>query len=366
MIPTCDLAAQYHSIQAEVDAAIREVLESGNFTLGPNVLEFERELARFCGCEYGIGVASGTDALRLAMDALDIGPGDEVITTPFTFVSTAAEVTRAGGTPIFVDIEPRTMNIDPAQVERAVTPRTRALLPVHLFGNPADMAPLMELAARCGLPVVEDAAQAMGAAYQGRLICSFGLLSCVSFFPTKLLGAYGDAGMILTRDRAMAERLDVLRRFGGSTRYLHERLGYNSRLDELQAAVLRVKLRRLGEWNARRRQIAAGYDRLLAGLPLRLPSEAPGAFHVYQEYTVRTHQREALQAFLLDRGVETAVYYPLPLHLQQLYLDLGLGPGSFPEAERAAAEVLSLPIYPELTDEQVEEVAAAVRAFHGG
>jgi dTDP-4-amino-4,6-dideoxygalactose transaminase len=213
---------------------------------------------------------------------------------------------------------------------------------------------------------VEDAAQAMGAAYQGRLICSFGLLSCVSFFPTKLLGAYGDAGMILTRDRAMAERLDVLRRFGGSTRYLHERLGYNSRLDELQAAVLRVKLRRLGEWNARRRQIAAGYDRLLAGLPLRLPSEAPGAFHVYQEYTVRTHQREALQAFLLDRGVETAVYYPLPLHLQQLYLDLGLGPGSFPEAERAAAEVLSLPIYPELTDEQVEEVAAAVRAFHGG
>ena len=364
MIPTCDLRAQYQSIRREIDAAIHEVLESGAFTLGPQVRAFEHELAQFCGCEYGIGVASGTDALRLAMDALEVGPGDEVITTPFTFVSTAGEVTRAGGTPVFVDIEPSTMNIDPAQVERAIGARTRALLPVHLYGHPADMSPLMEIAGRHGLPVIEDAAQAMGASYRGRPIGSFGLLSCMSFFPTKLLGAYGDAGMILTRDRAMADKIDMLRRFGGSTRYRHERLGYNSRLDELQAAVLRVKLRSLGAWNARRQQIAALYDRLLSGVPVCLPHVAPDVIHVYQEYTIRAPQRDALQAFLKARGIETGIYYPLPLHMQDLYLDLGLGKGSFPEAERAAAEVLSLPIYPEMRDDQVEEVAAAIRAFY--
>jgi len=363
VIPTCDLAAQYHSIQPEIDAAIREVLEAGTFTLGPRVRDLERELAAFCGCEYGVGVASGTDALRLAMDALEIGPGDEVITTPFTFVSTASEVTRCGGTPVFVDIEPVSMNIDPAGVERAVTARTRALLPVHLYGQPADMAPLMAIAERHNLRVIEDAAQAMGASYRGRPVGSFGVLSCMSFFPTKLLGAYGDAGMIVTRDRAMADKIDLLRRFGGSTRYRHDRLGYNSRLDELQAAVLRVKLRSLARWNARRREIAALYDRLLAGLPIVLPRERRGALHVYQEYTIRTPRRDALQAFLGAREIETAVYYPLPLHLQELYRDLGLGVGSFPEAERAAAEVLSLPIYPEVSDDQVEEVAAAVRAF---
>lgn len=364
MIPTCDLRAQYHSIRREIDAAIGEVLESGTFTLGPQVREFEHELAQFCGCEYGIGVASGTDALRLAMDALEIGPGDEVVTTPFTFVSTASEVTRAGGTPVFVDIEPSTMNIDPAQVERAITARTRALLPVHLYGHPADMSPLMEIAVRHGLPVIEDAAQAMGASYRGQPIGSFGLLSCMSFFPIKSLGAYGDAGMILTRDRAMAEKIDMLRRFGGSTRYRHERLGYNSRLDELQAAVLRVKLRSLGAWNARRRQIASLYDRLLADLPSCLPHVAPDVVHVYQEYTIRAPQRDALQAFLKALGIETGVYYPLPLHLQELYLDLGLGKGRFPEAERAAAEVLSLPIYPEMGNDQVETVAAVIRTFY--
>jgi dTDP-4-amino-4,6-dideoxygalactose transaminase len=224
----------------------------------------------------------------------------------------------------------------------------------------------MELAARFDLSVVEDAAQAMGATYQGRPICSFGVIACLSFFPTKLLGAYGDAGMVLTRDREMADRLDVLRRFGGRLKYRHERLGYNSRLDELQAAVLRVKLRRLGEWNVRRRQIAALYNRLLAGLPVTPPREAAGVVHVYQEYTIRAPQRDRLQGFLKERGIETSVYYPVPLHLQELYLDLGLGQGAFPEAERAAAEVLSLPIYPELADEQVEEVAAAIGAFYAG
>lgn len=363
MIPTCDLAAQYHSIRPEIDAAIREVLEGGTFTLGPKVRDLERELAEFCGCEYGVGVASGTDALRLAMDALEIGPGDEVITTPFTFVSTASEVTRAGGTPVFVDIEPATMNIDPAGVERAVTARTRALLPVHLYGHPADMTALLEIAERHNLPVIEDAAQAMGASCRGRPVGSFGVLSCMSFFPTKLLGAYGDAGMIVTRDRALADKIDVLRRFGGSTRYRHDRLGYNSRLDELQAAVLRVKLRHLRRWNERRRQIAALYGRLLAGLPVVLPHEGRDAVHVYQEYTIRSERRDAMQAFLRARGIETAVYYPLPLHMQELYRDLGLGKGSFPEAERAAAEVLSLPIYPEMGDAQVEEVAEAIHAF---
>ena len=365
MIPTCDLKAQYHSIRPEIDAAIRDVLESGNFVLGPNVQALEQEMALFCGCEYGVGVASGTDALRLAMDALDIGPGDEVITTPFTFVSTASEVTRAGGTPVFVDIEPRTFNLNPELVERAITERTRAILPVHLYGQPADMARLMDLAARHGLLVIEDAAQAIGATYRGRPICSFGVISCLSFFPTKLLGAYGDAGMVITRDRTMADRLDILRKFGGSVRYRHERLGYNSRLDELQAAVLRVKLRKLEGWNARRRQIAAQYNRLLGGLPAILPYQAPGVLHVYQEYTIRAPRRDELQSFLKERGIDTGVYYPLPLHLQELYLDMGLGRGSFPEAERAAGEVLSLPIYPELTERHVEEVAAAVRAFYG-
>lgn len=366
MIPASDLTAQYNSIRHEIDAAIVEVLENGCFTLGPNVQAFEQELAQFCGCEYGIGVASGTDALRLAMDAIEIGQGDEVITTPFTFVSTGSEVTRAGGTPVFVDVEPGTMNIDPEQVECAITARTRALLPVHLYGHPADMAPLMEIAERHGLPVIEDAAQAIGASYQGRPIGSFGLISCMSFFPTKLLGAYGDAGMILTCDRAMAEKIDVLRRFGGSTRYRHQRLGYNSRLDELQAAVLRVKLRRLGAWITRRRQIAALYNQMLASLPVILPREAADVVHVYQEYTIRSPRRDALQAFLRARGIETSVYYPLPLHLQELYLDLGLGVGRFLEAEQAAAEVLSLPIYPEMSTAQVEIVADAIRAFHAG
>ncbi len=366
VIPILDLKAQYHAIREEMDAAIQGVLESGHFILGPNVKALEREVARVCGCEYGVGVASGTDALRLAMDVLGIGPGDEVITTPFTFVASANTISRAGATPVFVDIDPRTFNLNAVLVERAITERTKAILPVHLFGQLADMDALVELAVRYGLSMIEDSAQAIGATCNGQPACSFGIVGCLSFYPTKNLGAYGDGGMAVTSDPAIADRLDVLRRHGGRVKYYHERLGYNSRLDELQAAILRVKLRHLAAWTAGRRRVAARYNQLLADLPITTPCEAPGMRHVYHQYTIRAPHRDELRAFLQEQGIGTMIYYPLPLHLQDMYAGLGLGEGSFPEAERAASEVLALPIYPELADGQIEEVAGAVRRFYGG
>jgi len=365
MIPILDLQAQYRTIRPEIEAAIQEVLEGGNFILGPNVKALEKELAAYCGCSYGVGVASGTDALRLAIDALEINRGDEVITTPFTFIATANTVSRAGAVPVFCDVEPRTFNLEPQLVERAITPRTKAILPVHLFGQAADMGPLMEMAARYNLAVIEDSAQAIGATYNGRPTCSFGALGCLSFYPTKNLGAYGDAGMVITSSEEVAGQLDVLRRHGGRKKYYHERVGYNSRLDEIQAAILRVKLRYLDEWTTARRQVAARYGELLAGLPVTTPYEAPGRRHVYHQYTIRAPRRDELQAFLKQQGIGTMIYYPLPLHLQGLYTGMGLGEGSFPEAEKAAREVLSLPIYPELTEVQIQEVAAAIAAFYG-
>jgi len=365
MIPILDLRAQYHSIEREIDTAVGGVLEAGSFILGPNVKALEQEIARYCGCGYGIGMASGTDALRLAMDALEIGPGDEVITTPFTFVATANTVSRAGATPVFVDIDPRTFNIDPARIEAAITERTRAIVPVHLYGQPCDMKPIMDLAAAHRLPVIEDSAQAIGATYDGRPVSSFGIIGCFSFYPTKNLGAYGDAGMAVTCSEEIAALLDVLRRHGGRVKYYHERIGYNSRLDEIQAAILRVKLRHLDDWTAARRRVAARYDELLAGAPVTTPYCAPNARHVYHQYTIRAPRRDELEAFLKSKGIGTMIYYPVPLHRQEIYADLGLGPGSLPEAERAAQEVLSLPIYPELTDGQIEEVAAAIRQFYG-
>lgn len=364
MIPILDLRAQYHAIKQEIDAAVGGVLESGAFILGPNVKALEQEVARASGCGYGIGMASGTDALRLAMDALQVGPGDEVITTPFTFVATANTVSRAGATPVFVDIDPQTFNIDPAKIEAAITGRTKAIVPVHLYGQPCDMKPIMELAARHGLPVIEDSAQAIGATYDGRPVSSFGAIGCFSFYPTKNLGAYGDAGMAVTCDQEIATLLDVLRRHGGRIKYYHERIGYNSRLDEIQAAILRVKLRHLEEWTAARQRVAARYDELLAGAPVVTPYQAPNVKHVYHQYTIRAPRRDELEAWLKSQGIGTMIYYPVPLHRQQIYADLGLGPGSLPEAERAAQEVLSLPIYPELTDGQIEQVAAAIRQFY--
>ena len=366
MIPVLDLGLQYQSIRDEMNAAVQAVLDSGHFILGPNVKALERELAEFCGCTHGVGVASGTDALRLAVDGLGIGPGDEVITTPFTFVASASTISRAGASPVFVDIDPQTFNLDPVLVERAITERTRAILAVHLFGQLADMDALMELAVRYSLPLIEDAAQAIGATYMGQTACSFGVIGCLSFYPTKNLGAYGDGGMAVTSDGELAARLDTLRRQGGRVKYYHERLGYNSRLDELQAAILRVKLRHLPQWTAQRRRAAARYNELLSGLPIETPYEAPGMCHVYHQYTIRAPRRDELRAFLKDQGIGTMIYYPLPLHRQDIYAHLALGEGAFPYAERAAQEVLSLPMYPELTDEQIEEVAEAIGRFYGG
>ena len=364
-IPILDLKAQYQAIREEMDAAVLGVLESGHFVLGPNVKALEQEVAHFCGCDYGVGMASGTDALRLAMDALEIGPGDEVITTPFTFIASANTISRAGARPVFVDIEPDTYNLSPAKVEAAITGRTKAILPVHLYGQLVDMDALMELAVRYHLPVLEDSAQAIGATYRDQAACSFGMIGCLSFYPTKNLGAYGDAGMAVTCNPDMAQKLDVLRRHGGRVKYYHERVGYNSRLDEIQAAVLRVKLRHLKDWTAARRRVAARYNELLAGLPVTTPQERPHMRHVYHQYTIRAPRRDALKAFLQDQGISTMIYYPLPLHLQEMYAGLGQGEGSFPEAERAAQEVLSLPIYPELTESQIVQVANAVSRFYG-
>jgi dTDP-4-amino-4,6-dideoxygalactose transaminase len=349
-----------------MDAAVLDVMRSGHFILGPNVKALEKEVAQFLGCDFGIGVASGTDSLRLAIDALEIGPGDEVITTPFTFIATANTISRAGATPIFVDIDPRTFNIDADLIEAAITDRTKAILPVHLFGQLAKMDLLMELATRYGLPVIEDSAQAIGATYQGQQSCSFGVIGCLSFYPTKNLGAYGDAGMAVTCSSEMADRLDLLRRHGGRIKYHHERVGYNSRLDEMQAAVLRVKLGHLSDWNEGRRRVAGLYDEALAGLPITTPYAAPEGRHIYHQYTVRAPHRDDLRAYLAEQGIGTMVYYPVPLHLQEIYEHMGLGEGSYPEAEAAALEVLSLPIYPELTGDQVAEIADAIGRFYAG
>lgn len=366
MIPILDLKVQYQAIKEEVDRAIQEVLDSGRFVLGPDVKALEEEIAEYCGCAYGVGVASGTDALRLSLAALGIGPGDEVITTPFTFVATANTISRAGARPVFVDIDPQTYNIDPDAVAAAVTPRTKAIVPVHLYGQPADMDPILETAQRHSLCVIEDAAQAVGAEYKGRRAGSMGTCGCLSFYPTKNLGAYGDAGMVVTNDAALAERIDVLRRQGGKAKYYHEVLGFNSRLDTLQAAILRVKLRYLEQWQEQRRRIARRYNELLADPPVTTPYERPDGRHVYHQYTIRAPRRDELRAFLQERGISSMIYYPLPLHRQSLYAHLGMDDGSLPHSEQAAREVLSLPMFPELSEAQIAEVAGAIRRFYQG
>jgi len=366
MIPILDLKAQYAAIEQEIDAAIKEVLLSGQFILGPAVRELEEKVAAYCECKYGVGVASGTDALRLTLMALGIGPGDEVITTPFTFIATANTISHCGARPVFVDIDPRTYNIDPAAIEAAITERTKAIVPVHLYGQPADMDPIMELAEAHGLYVIEDAAQAIGARYKGRRVGSIGHAGCLSFYPTKNLGAYGDGGMVVTNDAALAEKVDILRRQGCKRRKYHaEVLGFNSRLDSLQAAILKVKLKYLDDWNEARRWVAQRYNELLAGLPVTTPYESPDVYHVYHQYTIRAPQRDALAAHLKEHGIGTMVYYPVPLHQQELYASLGYGENSLPASETASQEVLSLPMYPELTEEQQAAVAQAIQEFYG-
>jgi dTDP-4-amino-4,6-dideoxygalactose transaminase len=366
MIPVLDLKAQYRSIEREISGALNEVLASTDFVLGPQVKKLEQELARYCECRHAVGVASGTDALRLAMAALGIGPGDEVITSPFSFIATANTISHCGAKPVFVDIDPETFNISPTQVEGAVTLRTRAIVPVHLYGQPADLRPMMALAEKEGLHLIEDCAQAIGARYQGRPVGSLGNAGCLSFYPTKNLGAYGDGGMVLTNDPFVAEKIDVLRRQGSRKKYHAEVLGFNSRLDSLQAAVLGVKLKYLDAWNEARRKAAHKYNQLLSELPVKTPMVSEQAWHVYHQYTIRTPRRDELAEHLKRRGIGTMVYYPIPIHQQAVYASAGETP-SLPHAEAAAKEVLSLPIYPEITDGQVETVASAIRDFfHGG
>jgi dTDP-4-amino-4,6-dideoxygalactose transaminase len=359
-IPMVDLQAQYRDLQSEIDEAVQGVVRSGQFVLGPAVEGFEREVAAYCGARHAVAVASGTDALHLALRAAGVGPGAEVITTPFTFIATAGAISQTGARPVFVDIDSGTFNIDPARVEAVVNVRTRAVLPVHLYGQPADLAPIRELCRRRGLALIEDCAQSFGAEYGGRKSGVYGDMGCFSFYPSKNLGAYGDGGMVVTDDDAAAERVRRLRDHGRVTGYRHAMIGYNSRLDELQAAVLRVKLRRLDEYNRRRRENAHRYGARLADAGVVSPVEDGKGLHVYHQYTVRAANRDVIRGALSAAGIASAVYYPVPLHRQEVYA-ADNARASFPAAEAAAEQVLSLPMYPELTDEQIEEVARVVR-----
>jgi len=358
MVPFSDLPAQYRAIRAEVDCAVARVLSSGEFVLGPEVAAFETEFAAYTGSVHAVAVNSGTSALHLALLAAGVSPGDEVVTTGFTFVATVAAILYTGARPVFADIDPASFTIDPALVEAAVTPRTRAIVPVHLYGRPADMDPILEIARRRGITVIEDAAQAHGATYKGRPAGSMGDMGCFSFYPGKNLGACGEGGLVTAASPAHARTLRMLRDWGTERRYEHVLKGYNYRMDAIQAAILRVKLTRLDCWTERRRRLAALYSRVLPGAGLITPADAPG--RAWHAYVVRTPDRNELQRRLAERGIETRIHYPAPVYLLPAYSDLGYGPGDFPHAERAAAEVLSLPLYPEMTDAQVEEVAAAV------
>ncbi|HEY3067975.1 MAG TPA: DegT/DnrJ/EryC1/StrS family aminotransferase [Methylomirabilota bacterium] len=361
-VPLFDLARQHADLRSELAAAMARVLDSTRFVLGPEGEALEAAVAALCGVRYAVGVGSGTDALRLALAALGVGPGDEVITPAFSFVASSSTIVMAGATPVFVDIEPETFTLDVAAVERALTPRTRAILPVHLYGHPAAMDRLAALARDRGVAIVEDAAQAIGAAWEGRPVGAWGDVACLSFYPTKNLGACGDGGMVVTDREDVAAHVRRLRHHGDAGRYRHVEIGYCSRLDELQAALLRVKLARLAEWTEARRRIVARYRELLAGLPLTLPGERPQARHVYHLFTVRHPQRDAFAKALADLGVGTAVHYPLPAPGQPLFADRY--PGSertWPESWRAAREVLSLPCFAELSEREVTAVADAVR-----
>ena len=362
MIPICDLTEQYDRLREPMLRAVDEVFRSGAFINGPNVKALEQEVAEYVGASYGVALNSGTDALHLALRALDVGPGDEVITIPFTFVATTEAIGIVGATPVFVDIDPQTFNIDSTQIEAAITPRTRAIIPVHLYGHPAPMPQIMEIANRHRVAVIEDCAQAIGAKIGDRFVGTFGTFGAFSFFPSKNLGAYGDGGMLVTDDAALAERSVSLRGHGGRVKYYHEELGVNSRLDELQAAILRVKLPYLEAWIAARRTVAQRYTSELAGLGIPLPSESPQTRHVYHQYTLRVADRDRIQSDLKAAGVQTMVYYPVPLHLQKVHAMLGLRDGSFPHSERAAKEVLSIPMFPELRLSDQQTVIEAVRA----
>src|SRR6185369_2390125 len=360
-VPYLDLPAQMRGIRKEIDAAIARTLENCSFCLGPDVAKFEEEFARYIGAKHCIGVNTGTSALHVAMLLLNLRPGDEVITTPFTFVATSWAISYVGARPIYVDIDPETNNLDPARIDRAISPRTKAILPVHLYGHPVDLDAILTVARKHGLPVVEDAAQAHGALYRNRKIGTFGEMSCFSFYPGKNLGAYGEGGALVTDNAGFAARARSLREHGSTKRYYHDEVGFNYRMEGMQGAVLGVKLKHLDTWTSERRRVAHRYHELLADTPLQLPREADYAESAYHLYVVRHARRDDLKKHLEANRIGCALHYPLSLHLQKCYASLGYKAGDFPVAEKAAAQCLSLPIYPELTEEQVQLVATTVR-----
>ena len=370
-VPALDLKAQYQTIRDEIDPVVRAVVESQYFVMGPEVTGLEAEIAAYCGARHAIGCSSGSDALLLPLLALGIGPGDEVVTTPYSFFATAGAIWRTGARPVFVDIEPDTFNIDPWRLEAAITPNTKVILPVHLYGQVANMGPILAIAQKRGLFILEDAAQAIGAGYQGQRSGALGDAAAFSFYPSKNLGAFGDAGMVTVSNDELAKRIARLRVHGMEPKYYHHEVGYNARLDALQAAILRVKLRHLDQWTTRRRAVADRYRELFESSGLVgsecvvLPVERPGHFHVYNQFVIRVPEaaRDPLRAFLTEHKIGTEVYYPVPLHLQSCFASLGHRPGDFPEAETAAQQSLALPIYPELSDEALRRVVDCTLEF---
>ena len=361
MIPFLDLQAQYRSIKGEILPAVEKLLESAQFVLGDEVAAFEKEFAAFQGARDGIALNSGTSALHLALLAAGVGPGDEVITVPFTFVATVSAICYSGAKPVFVDVDLRSKNMDPAKVEKAITPRTKVILPVHLHGHPADMDPILEIARRHKLTVIEDAAQAHDAEYKGRRVGSIGDMGCFSFYPGKNLGAYGEGGIVVTSNAEYTKTIRMLRDWGQEKKYHHVLKGFNYRMEGLQGAILRVKLRHLKDWTEARRRHARRYGELLKGIPgVGLPEELSWARHVWHVYAIRVQGREELQKALQSKGVGTAIHYPIPVHLQKAHADLGHHQGDFPNSEKVADEVLSLPMFPELTESQIQAVCSAV------
>jgi dTDP-4-amino-4,6-dideoxygalactose transaminase len=361
-VPLVDLTAQFQPIKEEVMQAIEQVLDSMHLFLGPNTQAFEEEFAAYCGARFGVGMGNGTDALHLALRAAGVGQGDEVVTVAHTFFATTEAIVMVGARPVYVDIEPATFLMDVTQIEARITPRTRAIMPVHLYGQMADMDAIMDIAARHDLVVIEDAAQAHGAEYKGRRAGSIGHLGCFSFYYSKNLGAYGESGAVVTSDPELARGLRLYRDHGSEQRYHHEVFGFNTRMDEIQAAVLRVKLRHLDTWNSQRRQHAATYDRLLAEADIGLPVTGADRSHIYYVYVIRSPERDNLQSALTDRDIGTGIHFPVPVHLQPACREFGYHPGDLPHTERAAREVLSIPMYAELTEPQLEWVASAGRS----
>jgi len=366
-IPMLDLTQQYQTLKEDINKALDNVMSSARFILGPNVKQLEESVAKYSRVSYGVGVASGSDALHISLEACGIKEGDEVIVPAFTFFATAGAVARAGATPVFADIDPVTFNIDPKSIEKLITDKTKAIIPVHLYGQMADMKAIKDIADKHHLYIIEDAAQAIGAEFEGKRAGEIGATACYSFFPTKNLGAYGDAGMIVTNSEELAERSRVLRAHGSKPKYYHHVLGYNSRLDEMQAAILNVKLEHLNKWNEMRRKNAAYYTELLnkeLGDRVITPVEVENRYHVYHQYTIRVKDRDQLQQFLKDNGVATMIYYPKPLHLQPVFSDLGYKEGDLPESEKACKEALSLPMFPELSKEQQEYIVSKIKEFY--